>query len=426
MEQLEPRPKHQPRSRLYYGYVIVAASMLVMAMIWGTNYCFGIFFKPLVNEFGWARSMTAGAFSLAILVEGIGSLFASRLNDRFGARKVLTVTALLFGLGFFLMSGISSITHLYLVYGVLVGLALGGCYVPVMSTIAGWFNRRRGMMVAIVSASVSLGAMIMSPLANRLILGHGWRGSFVIFGVMAFIGITLGAQLLKKNPNPLTGPEVKAKEATPPAGNSNAQKFRYLKTFQPGQFWLLCFVLFSWAFCKYTILVHLAPHIIDSGISPTNAANVIALMGGSTFVATLTIGVGTFKIGTKQTFVISLSLMSAALFWLLKAQTLWSFYLFVVVFSFGFACGSVLLPTIIAEIFGLKSYGALLGIGNFSACIGCATGPVIAGHLFDTTGSYSLAFGLIAAMGVLNVVLILFLKVGKGAGQAKKVRQAEV
>lgn len=407
MDAPEPRPSG---SRFNYGYVIVGACLLVMVLIWGSNYCFGIFFKPLVNEFGWTRAMTAGAFSLAILLEGVGSLFVGRLTDRFGPRAVITVGGFIFGLGLFLMSRINSVGQLYLVYGGIIGLALGGFYVPIMATIAGWFNRRRGLMMSIVTAGVSLGTMSMSPLANHLILAYGWRWSFVIFGATAFIGVAGAARLLRQNRKIDVPPEPESDRPPERAAASSGTRVRYRGRLKPNRFWLLCAVMFTWAFCKYVILVHLAPHIMDLGLSSTDAANVVAVMGGTTFFTTLLMGWGTFRIGTKRTFVLGLSFLSASLLWLLVAQTVWSLYLFAVIFSFGFSCGGVLMPSMVADLFGFRSYGSLLGVGNFSACIGCATGPVIAGYLFDTTGDYSQAFILIAVMGLINVGLILLLK----------------
>ena len=99
--------------------------------------------------------------------------------------------------------------------------------------------------------------------------------------------------------------------------------------------------------------------------------------------------------------------MSAALLWLLVARELWMLYLFAALFAFGYACGPVLMPTIVAEVFGLSSHGALLGVVNFAATISCATGPVLAGWLFDITGDYTLAFLVTAGLAVAGLILAM-------------------
>ena len=166
---------HQSEPRLFYGYVIVATALIIMVIIWGTNYCFGIFFKPLLSEFGWTRAMISGAFSLAILFEGFGSMFMGRLNDRYGSRSIMTTCGLFYGLGYLLMSQTRCVWQLYLFYGVIVGIGLSGSYVSLMSTITRWFVERRGTMIAIVIAGVNIGTLIMTPIANHLRLAQMTR-----------------------------------------------------------------------------------------------------------------------------------------------------------------------------------------------------------------------------------------------------------
>jgi len=407
---LEPQ---RAESQVFYGYVIVTASLFMMVMIWGTNYSFGIFFKPLLSEFGWTRAMTSGAFSLAILMEGFGSMLLGRLTDRFGARLIMTACGLFFGTGFLLMSKVYHIWHLYLFYGVIIGIGLSGSYVSLMSIIARWFVRRRGMIIAIVISGVSIGTLIMTPIANQLILAYGWRVSFVSLGVIALVSITGVSQLLRDAPNQTGQGQHETEEVKGEGPNLQSVPITLQAAIHTSQLWLLCCILLLWGFCKYVVLVHIAPHAIELGISATNAANVLAVIGGATFLTTIILGIAADRIGSERAFIIGLAIMSAALIWLLAAGDLWALYLFAAVFSFGYACGSVLMPTIVAEVFGFHSYGALLGVVNFSACIGCATGPVLAGYLFDITGDYTLAFLVTAALSVVSLILTLLLKTNK-------------
>jgi len=179
------------KSKLFYGYIIVAAGFLIMTVMWGTYYSFGIFFEPVLKEFGWTRAATAGAFSLSLVLTGFFAIVMGRLNDRFGPRKVITACALLLGAGYILMSQISALWELYLFYGLILGIGLGGAFVPVASTISRWFIRRRSLMTGITASGIGVGTFLMPPIANWLISSYGWRTSYIIIGAAAVVLIII-------------------------------------------------------------------------------------------------------------------------------------------------------------------------------------------------------------------------------------------
>src|SRR5262245_11021131 len=154
MPDQDARPSSPAEPGIFYGYTIVAAASFIMVLIFGVHYSFGIFFKPVSTEFGWTRAMTAGAFSLVWIPQGLLASVMGGLNDRFGPRLVLTICGFLIGLGYLLMSQITALWQLYLFYGVIVGAGLGGTFVPLVSTTTRWFVKRRGLMAGIVAAGV--------------------------------------------------------------------------------------------------------------------------------------------------------------------------------------------------------------------------------------------------------------------------------
>ena len=399
------------KSSFYFGHIIVAAALAVMVIVWGTNYSFGVFFTPILREFGWTRAVTTGAFGLAMLLEGFGGMFMGRMNDRFGARWVVTICGLCMGGGLLLMSKISQVWQLYLYYGVMVGIGLSGSYVPLASTVTRWFERKRGLMVGIIAAGMGLGTMIMSPIANQLIQSHGWRSSYIIVGLGVIICITGLAQILK-NPAaddlPVSQRRIKSIEILERHAESIEMK-RALKT---GQLWLLCAICFLWGGLSLIIFVHIAPHVIDLGFSAAQAASVLSVIGGVVFGAKIVLGIITDIIGSKRTFLIGLGAMFIGLFWLLFSKELWALYLFAFIYSFGYAGGSVVMPTIVAEIFGLGSHGGIFGVVNFSACCGVAVGPMLVGWLYDTSGDYQSAICYMVAFSLLNMLMAFGLRTG--------------
>ena len=188
------------KPKLFYGYIIVAAAFLITLIMCGTLFTFGVFFKPILTEFGWTRAMTSGAFSLCILLFGLLGIGTGRLTDRFGPRVVMSGCGFFLGLGYLLMSQVSAIWQLYLFYGVMVGIGVSGSFVPLVSTVARWFAERRGMMTGIAVSGIGIGTMIMPLVANWLISSYGWRTSYIVVGITVLVLIILVAQFLRRDP----------------------------------------------------------------------------------------------------------------------------------------------------------------------------------------------------------------------------------
>ncbi len=143
------------KSKFFYGYIVAITAFFIMVLIWGTYYSFGIFFKPVSTEFGWTRAMTSGAFSLSMIMYGLLGIVMGGLNDRLGPRLVMTFCGFFLGLGYLLMSQTNTIWQLYLFYGGIIGIGMGGSWVPLTSTIARWFVKRRSMVTGIVASTTS-------------------------------------------------------------------------------------------------------------------------------------------------------------------------------------------------------------------------------------------------------------------------------
>ncbi|NIR86631.1 MFS transporter, partial [Candidatus Bathyarchaeota archaeon] len=163
------------RSRFYYGWMVVIASFLTTFIFFSIQYIFGVFSKSLIDEFGWTRSLTSGAYSLNMIVHGLSALLMGTLSDRYGPRITIGVNGFLVGLGIVLCSQIVDLWQLYVFFGLLIGVGMGAAFSPPMSTTAKWFVRRRGLALGIVASGIGLGTLVMSPLTNHLILVYGWQ-----------------------------------------------------------------------------------------------------------------------------------------------------------------------------------------------------------------------------------------------------------
>jgi len=398
------------RPRFFYGWFIVLAAFCIQMIAWGVFVTFGVFFNSFLNDFGWARATISGAHSLAFLIMGFTSIIVGRLGDRFGPRLVMVGCGFLFGAGYLLMSQISAVWQLYLFYGVIVGIGVSGVDVLLLSTVAKWFVKRRGMVSGIVKVGTGVGMLIMPIAANQLIASYNWSDSYLILGSVALVLIVAAALFLRRDPSQKGLVPYGEEAASADSLNGAGRSFTLREATGTRQFWVVCVIYLFALFCAQAILIHIAPYALDLGISATNAANILATIGGASIVGRFIMGSAGDRFGHRLAIVICFIILVVALSVLQFARELWMLYLVAVIY--GFAHGGVfaLVSPLIAELFGLSSHGVIFGIIIFSGTIGGATGPLLAGRIFDVTGSYQLAFLVCAVVIVVALILSLLLR----------------
>lgn len=396
--------------RIFYGYYIIAASLLIMTAIWGLYYAFGIFFKPMLNEFGWSRAMTSGAFSLASIVSGVLAIAMGSLTDKFGPRIVITLCGLLLGIGSFLISQISALWQLYLFYGLIVGTGMGGGYGPLLSTAARWFVKRRGLMSGFVTAGIGMGGIIVPLVASRLISAYGWRLSYLILGSIIFLVIILSAQVLRRDPAQMGQVAYGENEGEKQGLLLETETLSFNEAIHTWQFYVVSGLLFCQGFTLFATMVHLVPHAIELGISVSGAANIIATMSGVSVVSKIFMGRVVDTIGSRQTYRIGVLMMSIGMFWLVPANAVWKLYLFSAVFGFGYGGCSTSSSPLVAMLFGLGSHGLIFGVATFLFRLGGSIGPFMNGYIFDVTGSYQLGFLICGVISFIGLILVSVLK----------------
>jgi len=383
-----------------------------MAVMWGTHSSFGIFFKPLLAEFGWTRAVVSGAASLCLVVSCLAAIVLGRLTDKLGPRLVVTVGGCFLGLGYLLMSQISAVWQLYLFAGVIVGIGLGAGWVPLVSPVARWFVKKRGMMTGIVVAGVGVGIMIMPPAANWLISNYGWRLAYAIIGIATLASVVPAAQFLKRDPNQMGLVPYGVDEAKIDSPNLETGGFSLQEAIRTRQFWMLSAMWFCFAFSLETIFVHLVPYATDLGISARSAANILAISGGVSILGGIIIGNIADRSGNRPALIITSILFAGALIWLVVAKELRMLYLLAAIFGFGYGGLFAVESPIIAKLFGLSAHGAIMASVGVGYMIGGALGAVLAGRMFDITGSYQTAFLVSAAASVIALILALLLRLG--------------
>ncbi|MFC1861198.1 MFS transporter, partial [Chloroflexota bacterium] len=369
----EVRQSPGSKPGFFYGYIVVMAGTFIMMVSYGVYNAFGIFFKPVMTDFGWTRAMTSGAFSVSWIIHGLLNVILGGLTDKLGPRIVLTFCGFFLGLGYLLMSQINSVWQLYLFQGLIIGTGISGLNVSLLSTVARWFVARRSLMGGIVIAGGGVGALIMPPIANWLISTYDWRVSYIILGSLALVLVLCTAQFVRRAP---------ANVKHPPYGESGiveqevelaTRGFSLREALYTRQLWLVLTMEFSLGFCAYTVMVHIVPHATDLGISAASAANILATVSGLAIVGRIMAGGAGDKIGNRQVFIMGFILISAALFCMVPAREPWMLFLFAAIIGFAWSTG-VLGSPLVADLFGLKSHGLILGVINSGYSIGAAIG----------------------------------------------------
>lgn len=390
------------RNSFFYGYYIVAACAGIQAIGIGTYVAFGVFFKPLLAEFAWSRAMLSGAHSLAFLISGSLGILVGRLTDRFGPRFLMTAAGLFFGSSLLLFSTIHAPWQLYLFYSLFFGIGLSAVDVIALNTTARWFVRRRGVMTGIVKMGTGFGQMLIPFLANLLIAGFGWRRAYAIIGGVGLVSFVLIAQVLRHDPFRMGLSPDNLRTETSESGFGE-KEISLRKALRDRAFWMIFFANLSACFCLMSIMVHIVPHAMDMGISPTLSATILSTIGGASIVGRFFIGNAIDRIGNRRSMLLCFVLLILMLLWLQLSNEPWMFYLFAVIYGFAHGGLFTVISPVVAEYFGIRSHGLLFGVAAFAGTVGGFIGPIFGGSLFDRTGNYGIAFWgylLVAAIGL--------------------------
>lgn len=391
-------------SRFDERYPIVLGACLTQFMVIGLLFSYGLFFKTFEAEFGWSRTLLSSCTSFSFLVMGVLAVFGGRLSDRFGPRLVLAITGTLTGLGYILLSTVTQPWQLFAYFGLLIGIGMSTHDVVTLSIIARWYDQKRGIMTAVVKVGTAAGQFILPPVAAFLMVAYGWQSALVIIGVLA-IGVLLFAAMLVKNPS-------ESDVSNTPVTTAG---YGFGEARRSSVFWILCLIQFLFFPSVITIPLHIVVHGMDLGMTAVLAAALLSVMAASSIVGRLTMGFFFDRIGGKGALVLCfIPLIASLIAFLFIAEP---GYLYAAVVVYGFAHGGffTVVSPIVAEYFGLRSHGTLFGFIIFVGTIGGVTGPILAGRIFDSTGSYFLAFSSLAGLAVIGLLLVALLPAPKSA-----------
>ena len=392
----------------FYGYHIMIASLLILMLVHGLFTSYGVFLTPLNAEFGWSRMAISAAYSMGCFVSGTCAIIFGRICDKYGPREILIIGGIVFGAGFMLMSRLTSIWQLYFFYGFIVAMWPDSSSVLLLSTTARWFTKKRGMASGLVEIGSGLGIMLMPLIASYLISGYGWRYAYYMVGLVAIVCMVPLALVLRRDPSKKGLRPYGEQEVSP--GQLEERGFTLQEGLKKKQLWMVAVILFLIFYCSDTLLIHLVPYAMDSGISSINAASLISIIGGISIAGRVVIAGTGDRTGFRRALVITSVIMLVSLLWLYQADGLWQLRLFVIVYGFALGGFSALMAPLLAELFGTRALSSLFGIVIFFGTAGAGIGPIVAGRIYDVTNSYQSAFLILIVASIVGLILALLLK----------------
>jgi MFS family permease len=411
---LNPKPLTKSIASLfpfYYGWVIVAVSLVSLMVAYGIWWSFPIFYVSMLKEFGWSRAGTAAIFAIGSIVYGFCSLPAGVLIDRVGPRKLLPAAAVLVAVGCLISSAATEKWHFYLSYGAFMGIGticMG--YVPISALISNWFVQRRGRALGIALMGNVAPPLLAYPIQELISLA-GWRAAYMVLAaVLLLVVVPLAGFFMRTRPQELglepDGGGLRQTGDNLSKGRCRNQAFQEvinpkwaekdwdlpssLKTFQ---FWALTGVMFTLGIGNGTLMSHLVAMVVDLGRSPEIAAFIFSLAGLVAAAGRLS-GFLSDRMGREATFALVTILYLAsvlALLFFLQSPQIWPLYLYAVTFGLGYGLGSPTLSSGAADLFIGRSFGSILGFSNIAFGVGQGIGAWAGGVIFDATGSYSRA-----------------------------------
>jgi MFS family permease len=400
---------NEKKPRFFYGYIIILSAFVILWIVGGALTSYGVFLKPVLEEFGWTRATISGAYSLNMVFGGLVGILAGRITDRFSPRLSLTIGGIFVGAGYMLMSQVHDVWQIYLFYGIMISTGAGFTPIPLLSLVVRWFEKGRGLASGIIMAGVGLGMVIIPPLANWMILNYSWRKSYLLLGGSCFILMIVFAQFLRRAPGHIK-PNAENSNSKTESTNIQIQGKTLGEAFKTLRFWIMISMGFFFFYGAQTVFVHIAAHATDIGYSSMVAATILSVIGFINIGGTIGGGLLGDKIGTRNTMIIIFSLATLAFLGLRLSGDLWALYISAALFGLAYGGFTAEQTPLVADYFGLKDLGAMIGFFVLAQNIGGGAGSLGAGSIFDNAGNYQWAFLICFIFGLAAIGLSITLK----------------
>ncbi|PWJ94438.1 sugar phosphate permease [Mesorhizobium loti] len=383
-----------------YRWVIVAAGALMSCVAIGTMFSLAIFLEPMAIDTNWSRAGISSAMTLNFLVMGLGGFAWGAISDRFGARIVVMIGAVLLGLALVLASRAGSLLSFQITYGVLVGLAASAFFAPMIALTTGWFDTNRSLAVSLVSAGMGVAPMTISPFARWLISAYDWRTAMFDIGITAWVLLLPAVLLVRQPPKPATA-DVASAPAPEGAGLTVGQALR------SPQFIVLGLTFFACCAAHSGPIFHMVSYAMLCGVAPMAAVSIYSVEGLAGLGGRLFYGVLADRLGVKPVLIAGLAIQAIVIAAYLSISRLEQFYMLAVIFGATYGGVMPLYAVLAREYFGQRILGTVFGAATMLSSLGMALGPLAGGMVFDAYANYHWLFigSAIIGLGAVGIAI---------------------
>ncbi len=399
-----------------YGWVIVGAGALMGCVAIGALFSLAVFLQPMAEATGWTRTGISSAMTLDFLTMGVAAFGWGALSDRFGPRIVVLAGALLLGLGLALASRATSLLEFQLIYGIVVGVAAGAVFAPMIATVTGWFDRHRSLAVSLISAGMGVAPMTISPFAQWLISAYDWRTAMLTIAIGAW-ALLVPAALLVRRP-----PEMTASSSGMPAEGGEGMTVG--QALRSPQFIVLSLTFFCCCAAHSGPIFHTVSYALACGLPAMTAVTIYSVEGLAGLGGRVLFGLLGDRFGARRVVVAGLMVQAVGAGSYYFTRDVGEFY--AVAILFGMAYGGVmpLYAVLAREYFPLRIMGTVFGGAAMISSLGMALGPAVGGWIFDTFHGYGYLYIASFGIGLAAVAIALAFPTPSSAQRRPQARPA--
>ena len=383
---------------IHPGFLILGTIIVQMGL--GTIYTWSLFNQPLVNKFNWELSSVAITFSITSFALAFATLFAGKLQEKWGIRKLIALSGFILGLGLILTSQVSTLLMLYLLAGVIVGFADGTAYITSLSNLIKWFPNRKGLISGVSVSAYGLGSLVFKYINATLIDTVGISQTFFYWGIIVVIMVVGGSLLLR---------EAIVVETPINAENAENKRDYTVKEMLATKEVYFLFIMFFTACMSGLYLISIVKDIGVqlAGLNVAAAANAVAMIAIFNTVGRLILGSLSDKVSRLKVIASTFFITAIAVLTLSFVQLNYGvFFICVAAIAFCFGGNITVFPAIVGDFFGLKNHSKNYGIVYQGFGLGALAGSFIAAFL----GGFKPTFIVIGTLCVLSLIIAIFIK----------------
>ena len=387
------------------GWAIVWASFFTTAFAsGGSQYGFGMFVEPLEQEFGWTRTQINLSLSIG-LISGLLSPIVGWGVDKYGSRTIMTVSLMIVGTSFFGRAGMTELWHWYALSAMLA-IGFPGTFLPVGKLVGTWFPATRGRMMGTVLAGNNVFGLVGVPLLSLVIQSQSWRLAYAIIGAGVLIVAVAIWFIVRSAPQ---SHNAQQSDFDPVDSNGfNPGDYSLREALNTRKFWLLLAGVTCAGFSYPSFMTQLIPHMQSVGWGSSQSTLVLTVLAGMALASKISWGLLSERLTARISFVIAISIMSSGVVLVTLAGSSVFVWPAIIFFGAGFGGIGPLMSLVVMETFGLRNFGSIQGVvAMVLTTVPVLIGPILAGSLFDLTGSYETSFWIVSVIFAAGGLLVL-------------------